>query len=374
MAVSKKKGIILGITISTLIGLSLGLFFYFSNNEFRNTSFDKQWGLYNKGKPIEHQAGKKGVDINIKKAWNLTKGSAEVIVGVLDTGIDINCDEIKHSIFYNNKEIPGNGMDDDHNGYIDDVNGWDFYRETNEVYDTVLHDQHGTFLCGIIAAKHDGNEIFGVAPNVTILPLKFMQGATGQIDDAIKAIEYAHFMGARIVNCSWDNDQYNEKMERVIQKYSDTLFVCSAGNAMQNLDKTPIYPACYDSPNVISVGAVDNQGLLYDYSGYGKQVDVAAPGAHIYSTMPDNKYTFSDGASMAAAYVSGVAALVKSCNPELNGAQIAEILKSHSKEVIEKERNRNSGTNGTESFVTINSGGIIDAFACVKNAIKTKKP
>ncbi len=317
-------------------------------------SFSLQWGLYNNGQIIQNKKGVRGIDINILKAWEITKGSPEVFVGVLDSGIDITNVELKHCIYKNEAEI-FNNTDDDNNNYIDDVNGWNFYENNNIIYSSYLHDHHGTYISSIIAASHEAGEICGVAPNVQILPLKFIQSARGDMKDAVKAIEYAHNLGVRIINCSWDNTIYSEELQEIMRTYSDILFVCSAGKNKDDLSNTPVYPACFDLPNVISVAAIDNQGNLYEYSGYGKEADVAAPGVDIYAAMPEGDYTYSSGTSPATAFVTGIAALIKSYNAQLTSVEIADILKTGVREI--------PNLNGK-----VMSGGIVDAYLCLQNS------
>lgn len=323
----------------------------------QNSDFNKQWGLYNYGQEINNKKGIAGVDINVLNAWEITKGSANVIVGVLDSGIDTDCIELKDSILVNKNEISQNNIDDDKNGFIDDITGWNFYHNSNKIFDNYLHDYHGTYLSGIIAASHTQGEICGIAPNIKILPLKFMHGSKGEVKDAIKAIEYAYKLGVRIINCSWDGTEYDQDLKNTMEKYYDILFLCSAGKNKNDLDKIPVYPACYDLPNVISVAAIDNQGNLYKYSGYGEKADVAAPGVDIYSCMPDRDYTYSSGTSAATAYVTGIAALVKSYKPFLNSVQIAKILKTSVNPISQLEGK-------------VASAGIMDAYACLKSAEK----
>ena len=197
----------------------------------------------------------------------------------------------------------------------------------------------------------------GVAPNVKVLPLKFLQGSQGDTHDAILAIEYAYLMGVRIINCSWDSTAHDEDLKQTMEEYSDILFICSAGKNKVDLNQVPVYPACYDLPNIVSVAAINNEGNLYEFSGYGEDADIAAPGVDVYGAMPDCDYTYSSGTSAATAYVTGVAALVISCNPNLTSIQIAEILTSCVKSIPSlKEK--------------IKSGGIIDSYSCLKAAKK----
>lgn len=171
----------------------------------------------------------------------------------------------------------------------------------------------------------------------------------------LKAIEYAHNRGVDIINCSWDGFINNEKLKNVMKKYDDILFICSTGKSGCDVDVKPVYPACFNLPNIISVAAVDNKGNLYKYSGYGKSVNVAAPGVDILSSMPDGDYNYSSGTSSATAFVSGIAALIKSLRPDLSSVQIANIIKE-------------SVTPLPALKGKIQSEGIVNASLCIKNA------
>lgn len=318
-------------------------------------SFEQQWALRNHGQAIEGIKGRSEVDLNILKAWEITKGSPEVLVGILDTGLQIESPALSASIYENPGEKQ-NGRDDDQNGYIDDLHGWDFFGGSACVFDSYLHDHHGTYLASIIAASHvEGSPMAGIAPGVTIVPLKFMSGSSGDLNDAIAAIEYAHALGVRIINCSWDSTHYNAELEAVMKQYRDILFVCSAGKYDADLAQTPVYPACFPLENVLCVAAVDSKGNICEYSGYGQESDVAAPGKDILGMMPDGTTTYSGGSSVAAACVTGIAALVKSANPALDAAEIAAVLKT--------------GTKKLDALCgQVASGGIIDAYECLKKA------
>ncbi len=230
--------------------------------------FSYQWGLSNKGQTIG-MPGIPGMDIDAVRAWKFTKGDPNVVVGVLDSGIDINHPDIKNNIYVNKGEIPENGIDDDSNGFIDDVNGWDFYNNDKTVYDSFDEDIHGTHVSGIIAATSDSQGICGVAPNVKILPLKFMSSPDGgYTSDAIRAINYAKFFRKKVINCSWTGSDYNKAL-KVVMKKSKILFVCAAGNSGLDVTNSPVYPACFDIQNVLSVGAIENQGNLAYFSNFG---------------------------------------------------------------------------------------------------------
>jgi len=291
------------------------------------TRFDEQWGLDNDGQTVRGVVGKKGEDIGVEEAWELTKGSPAVLVGVLDTGIDINHNDLNANIYVNKNEIPGNGIDDDANGFVDDINGWDFFNGDGTLYDNGLEDQHGTHLAGIIAGVEDGKNITGVASNVKILPLKFMKGSFGYTSDAIAAIQYAEKMGVSIINCSFGSTENNIALKDAMAS-SGILFVTAAGNKSLNLDETPVYPASYPFENIVTVGSMDSNGLVSDYSNYGNAIDVVAPGSNVLSTVPGDRYDYFSGTSQSAAYVTGVAALLKSYKPDMTASDMANRIKT----------------------------------------------
>lgn len=289
-----------------------------------------------------------GVDVNILKAWELTEGSSDIVVGVLDTGIDIGHTDLSNNIYVNQNEIPNNGIDDDKNGYIDDINGWDFINNDGSVYDSE-NEVHGTHISGIIAAEKNGRGVVGIAPSVKILPLKFINGSIGYTSEVISGIEYAKSLGVQIINCSWGSSEYNLALKDVMQN-SDVLFVCAAGN---NGTTDDVYPAAYDLPNIISVAAVDNNGVLASFSNYGDKVHVVAPGVSIYSSLPEESYDYKSGTSMAAPFVTGVAALIKSYKDK---ASYGDIISSIVNGVVIKE----------ELEGQIASSGILDAYNSLK--------
>ncbi|MCX7922699.1 MAG: S8 family serine peptidase [Clostridia bacterium] len=290
--------------------------------------YNQQWGLTNSGQEIEGVFGRSGVDINAAPAWGTTTGTSATVVGVLDTGIDINHPDLKGNIYINTKEIPANGIDDDNNGYKDDINGWDFVNGDSTVYDNATLDLHGTYVAGIIAAKSDSAGITGVAPNIKVLPLKFINGNVGYTCDILEAIEYAKAMGIKIINCSFGGSDNNLALKEAMQN-SGILFVCSAGNRGADVALSPVYPASFDIPNVLSVAAIDSNGVLADFTSYGDKIHVAAPGVNILSTTPDGTYDYISGTSTSAPFVTGVAALLKSKEPALTYINIAARIKNN---------------------------------------------
>ncbi|WHH57908.1 S8 family serine peptidase [Petroclostridium sp. X23] len=290
----------------------------------------EQWGIKNTGQVIQGLTGVAGIDVNVVPVWDITIGSEDVVVGVIDSDIDVYHSDLAYNIYVNPGEILGNGIDDDQNGYIDDIMGWDFYNNDNTAYDFYLQEKHGTQVAGIISASINSEGIQGVAPGVKILPLKFIQGDGGYTSDVIAAIEYAKTMGVRIVNCSWGGEDYNLALAQVMAD-SDMLFICATGNNGYNLDVSPVYPASFDLPNVLSVAAINNQGALASFSNYGSTVDIAAPGVGIFSTFPERGYGFNSGTSFAAPFISGVAALLKSVKHDIGYNEIIQLIDNHVK-------------------------------------------
>lgn len=319
--------------------------------------FGQQWGLSNTGQEVEGKIGRSGVDIDAISAWGLTQGSGEVLIGLLDTGVDITHQDLQDNIYINSGEIPDNGVDDDGNGFIDDVHGYDFANDDASVYDSAGYDYHGTFMAGIIAAKSDSAGITGVAPNVKILPLKFINGNAGYTCDAIEAIEYAMSMNVKIINCSFGGTDNNQALKDAMQN-SGILFVCAGGNRGGDVASLPVYPACFELPNIISVAAIDNMGVLAGFSSYGASIDLAAPGINILGTTPDNSYEYMSGTSTSAASVTGVAALLKSYLPNIS---ITEI----------KSRIKNNVRPCTSLTGFVASGGRLDAMAALTNTPKS---
>ena len=292
--------------------------------------WDFLWGLDNTGQEILDVPGDPDVDVDGRESLGVQTGSG-VVVAVIDDGVDFGRPDLAGQAWVNPGESGGgkenNNADDDGNGYIDDVNGWDFCHNDKTVHD-VNDDFHGTHVAGTIAAKLDGAGVVGVAPSVKIMALKFLgdDNNCGQDWQAIDAIEYAKSFGVRISNNSWggwvsgnDSALYNAIAD------SGMLFVTSAGNDGVNNDSSPIrsVPASFDLPNILTVAAVDNQGFLADFSNFGPtSVDVSAPGVDIASTFPayDGEaagHVYMSGTSMASPHVTGIAAVLASDKPNL---------------------------------------------------------
>ncbi len=299
-----------------------------------DSEFGLLWGMKNTGQkePGNGVAGKAGADIGATKAWAVTTGNREISVAVIDTGVDYTHPELAENIFLNTAEIAGNGIDDDGNGFIDDIHGWNFAGvSTNDPMDD---NEHGTHCSGTIGAKgNNGQKIAGVTWNVRILPLKFLTGGgSGTLADAVKAIQYATKMKVNVMSNSWGGGGFSQAMFDSIKEAKDAgiLFIAAAGNDGQNSDNSPHYPAGYQLDNVMAVAASTNLDTLASFSTYGKRtVHIAAPGHKIYSSVPKGGYDTFSGTSMATPHVSGAAALLWGTNTAMTYAEVKErLLKS----------------------------------------------
>ncbi|MBI4043065.1 MAG: S8 family serine peptidase, partial [Deltaproteobacteria bacterium] len=252
------------------------------------------------------------------EAWETTAGKEDIVVAVVDTGVDYNHEDLAFNMWRNPGEIPGNEIDDDQNGYVDDIVGWDTVDEDPLPYDT---HSHGTHVAGIIGAiGGNGKGTSGVAQRLSIMAVK-MIGASGEgtTIDAIEAVDYAISNGARIINMSWGDGENSQALYDMLAKGEEAgiVNVAAAGNTATDNDESPMYPAGYDLESIISVAATAFSDTLAFFSNYGNTtVDIGAPGFRIYSTIPNDKYAYMDGTSMAAPHVSGAAALLLSAYPE----------------------------------------------------------
>ncbi len=316
------------------------------------------WGLANSGAAdSDGTIGTAGVDIGALAAWDITTGSKDIVVAVIDTGIDYTHPDIAPNAWVNQAEKNGKaGKDDDGNGYVDDVYGYDF---SNSDADPKDDHGHGTHCAGTIGAKGgDGKGIVGVNWNVSLMGVKFLSASgSGSLEGAIKAIDYATKMKVDVMSNSWGGGGYSETLKESIERAKDAgiLFVAAAGNATNDNDANPEYPAGYEVDNVVSVAALENQGGLAYFSNYGKKtVHVAAPGHNIVSSVLGGKYDSYSGTSMATPHVSGVAALLLAKDSGLSYKDLKERLIKTSKPL-----------SGIRSRVY--SAGIVDAYYALTN-------
>lgn len=292
--------------------------------------FFKQWGLANGGE----NGGLAGADISAMRAWAVTTGSDQVVVAVIDSGVDYTHPDLVRNI-WSRPEIIKAYQDEDL-GDIDDVHGLNVVDDNGDPMD---NNGHGTHCAGIIGAEGgNGFGIAGVNWNVKIMPLRFMDGdGAGTTKDAIEAINYVidrrrAGVNVRIISASWGSNTRSRALEDVIRKAYDEgiLFVAAAGNASSDNEETPHYPSSYNLGNIVSVAATNRNDELASFSNYGaKSVQIAAPGEEILSTWLEHGFTEKKGTSMATPFVAGVAALILSQNPKMSVDDLrARLLKS----------------------------------------------
>ncbi|GEM_PF-3380171 len=287
--------------------------------------FSQLWGLHNTGQT----GGTADADIDAPEAWDICTGDRSVVVGVIDSGVCYTHPDLAPNMWVNVDEVPNNGVDDDGNGYIDDVYGYDFANNDSNPMDDY---EHGTHVAGILGAVgNNGLGVTGVNWNVRIMALKFLRAdGYGDTSDAVKCIEYAVSNGATLTCNSWGGGAYSQTLVDAITAADQAgqLFVAAAGNSAVDTDASPSYPSCYSVPNIISVAATDhNDNLAVWPSGGGSNwgrntVDLAAPGLGVVSTVPAEGYASKNGTSMATPYVAGACALCISINPTATKEQI----------------------------------------------------
>ena len=272
--------------------------------------YPELWGLNNTGQT----GGTPGSDIDAPQAWEIQTGSPSVVVADIDSGIDLTHEDLVANLWTNPGEIPGNGIDDDGNGFIDDVHGWDFRDNDSDPTDTSrLCSGHGTHTAGTIGAVGDnGIGVAGVSWIVKIMPLRVFGGflCSGRDSDTIAAIEYYTSFGVRISNNSYGGGAFSQAVSEAIRT-SHSLFVAAAGNSGTDNDAAPQYPASYELDSIVSVAATDHNDQPASFSNYGlTTVDVGAPGVNILSTLPGSAYGYLSGTSMATPHVAGLASLL----------------------------------------------------------------
>ena len=316
--------------------------------------FNLQWGLENTGQVmrdlmfVHSVVGTAGADVGVTEAWDTTTGSRDVVVAVIDDSLEWDHPDLAANIWVNNDEIANNSIDDDGNGYVDDVSGWDFVDGDNDTRATPTLDEdflegHGTLVAGVLGAV--GNNALGISGvnwQVSIMPLK----VAFDVASVLAAVEYAIDNGAHIVNASFGGPQFSFAESQGIRRLAEEgiLLVAAAGNVNINNDKIPDYPSSLDYPNIIAVGASNPDDEITFWSQYGQtSVDVLAPGSTVRTTvtgvadtLPGNsgsstrRYDYVAGTSFAAPFVSGIAALIKAQFPsadysELKGRIMASV-------------------------------------------------
>ena len=283
-------------------------------------SFSSQWGLNNSGQT----GGVADADIDAPEAWNVATGSGNTLVATIDTGMDLTHPDLRNNLWTNPGEIAGDGIDNDHNGFIDDVHGWNFVSNNNNPNDD---NGHGSHVAGIIGAEgNNGIGVTGVNWHVKMMPVKFLDAnGSGSLSNAVLALNYAVNNGAKISNNSWGGGGFYQAMFDALTnaKNQGHIFVAAAGNASSNNDATASYPSNYNLNNVVAVASTTSTDGLSSFSNYGATtVELGAPGSSIYSTYKNGGYATLSGTSMATPFVTGAIALVKDQHPTWTYTQI----------------------------------------------------
>jgi len=331
-------------SLITILSITLSLFMVvypvvaISQEAPNDSLFSQQWGLNN--------LNSSEADINMLEAWDIEPGDPNVVVAVIDMGFDVTHSDLQNNIWKNPGEIPENGIDDDQNGYIDDIIGWDFVNQS-EGYDDGNSDFQGEDNDPTMAQSSHGNEVFGVLGATTNNSIG-IAGVTGRCKMMLiragylnkegkavlsgasisKGIIYATDNGAHVINISSGSNKFSNSYHDVLKYAIDrgVVIICSAGNDGSN---SPVYPAAYDLDGLISVGATTDEDQPAKFSNWGDWVDVSAPGQHIVSTMNNDRYGQIHGTSFAAPIVAGIAALLVSRYPDWTPAQIqAQIMET----------------------------------------------
>ena len=296
------------------------------------------WGMYGPTTSPANQYGS-----NAAAAWAAGKtGSASVYVGIIDEGIQFDHPDLAGQFWTNPGEIAGNNVDDDNNGYIDDIHGWDFANNDATIYDGGTAgslDNHGTHVSGTISGKaNNGIGVIGINWNVSLISAKFLGASGGSLANAVKAVDYLTTFktGPQKINIvasnnSWGGGSYSQALFDAITRANaqNILFVAAAGNSGTNNDKRASYPSNYAVPNVIAVAAIDKTGALASFSQYGaKTVHLGAPGVGVMSTTAYNTYSSYSGTSMATPHVTGAVALYASTHTGSSAAMIKNAILS----------------------------------------------
>jgi RHS repeat-associated protein len=307
--------------------------------------FIEQWSLKNTGQ----SGGLVNADIKASAAWETTTGAQSTVIAIIDSGIDFTHPDLINNQWTNSLER-NDGLDEDGNGLIDDLHGWDWVSDSNSIHD---QQGHGTIVAGIIAAEGNNQTgVSGVMWRASLMSLRVLDNTgTGDVAEAVEAIDYATAHGAQVINCSWGTDEMSIALRDAIERAgrAGVVVVCSAGNAGRDLEVTPYYPASFGLTNVIAVAATDNADALASWSNYGAtHVTVAAPGTEILTTRMNGGYRTVSGTSASTPLVTGVAGLIKTQRWWLSAAGTVAAI--------------NDGARRLPALAgRLSSGGIVDA-------------
>jgi serine protease len=296
-----------------------------------DSSFADLWGMHNTGQT----GGVADADIDAPEAWDISTGSHDVIIGVIDTGVDHTHPDLMANIWTNPAEIAGDGVDNDGNGYIDDIHG---INAITNVGDPMDDQGHGTHVSGTIGASgNNGLGVVGVNHNVSIIGCKFLDSAgSGSLADALTCIDYFvdlknNGVNVRATNNSWGGGGFSQALSDALtsSEEADILFLAAAGNDAYDNDAQNSYPSGYPHDSVVAVASTTHTDSMSGFSQWGlTTVDLGAPGSGILSTVPGGGYSSYSGTSMATPHVTGAAALAWSVNPELSAIEMKELLMS----------------------------------------------
>ncbi|MDX2040107.1 MAG: S8 family serine peptidase, partial [Acidobacteriota bacterium] len=324
-----------------------------------DSQFGAQWALNNTGQG----GGAFGSDIGAIPGWQKVKGDKDTVVAVIDTGVDTRHPDLARNLWSNKREANGKkNEDDDRDGYVDNVSGWNFVNDTPNVNDD---HGHGTAMAGILAAETNNHQgIAGVMWQASLMPLKALDSTgSGAISDVVEAIDFAVNHGAGVINCSFGTEAFSQSLLDAISRAasSGVLIVASAGNNGWDLSQTPYYPASYAASNLIAVAATNNSDLLATFSNYGaNNVHVAAPGIDVLTTYPNNRYVTLTGTSAAAPLVAGVAGLLKSRRGFVSAQWVRKVIVDSARKV--------PSLNGK-----VSSGGVVSAGESIALFIKNEE-
>ena len=295
-----------------------------SKNNFsdivQDPTFGSQWALQNTGHNTWIKDSPPGLDVNAIKGWEMSQGGSEVIIAIVDSGIDYNHPDLQKNLWINEAEKNGlPGFDDDGNGFVDDINGYDFANNDGDPMDGL---GHGTRVAGIIGATHNTEGIRGVMPHVKMIALKFLaDDGKGDTVNAVRAIDYAISSGAQIINNSWGGGHYSQTLFDAFMAAAarNIIITAAAGNSKNDNDLNPSYPASYKVPNIITVASSNALDEKASFSSFGKNVvNVYAPGVFIVSTDLNSNYQWNSGTSLSTPIVTGALGLLLSMEPGIS--------------------------------------------------------